>query len=517
VLPFRATDTGLQSEKEEVTRLRYSRTLRTGAVAMRSFNFEKTQLTLEATSKADADTDYVDYDFDGRYFSEGSGKDLAKIKMESYAVARRTLAGASNCRHLTAGFKFGVDEHPRDDLNGDYVLTRVTHRGSQPQAAGADGAGASGEPAYTNEFEAIPADVTFRPPQVTERGLVEGPQTATVTGPAGEEIHCDSHGRVKVKFHWDRYGKADDKATVWIRVGQSHRVGDIAIPRVGEEVIVDFLEGDPDQPVITGHVYNGTKMAPYALPGEKTKSSFKTLSSPGGGGFNELRFEDAAGSEEVYLHVQKDWNIEVLNDRTEDIKRDLKHKVGQDEDREVVRDRFRKVGRNEAVEIGADQLVKIKADRTEAVGGNESVKIDNNQTHEVEGNRTTKTGKDLTESAGGKATLTVGEAHEISVGAGQTISVKEDYSLEVKGDASVEVKGDHETSTKGEIKLDAKKDIEIASKKKIKIDGGDEIKIECGSASITLKKSGDIVIKGKNIDMKADSNIQMKGSKIAGN
>jgi len=517
VLPFRPVDTGMQSDVEEVSHLRFSRSLRTGAVAMRSFNFEKTQLTLETTSKANADTDYVDYDFDGRYFSENAGKDLAKIKQESYAVSRRVLSGSSNCRHFTAGFKFAVDEHPRDDFNGDYVLTRVRHSGEQPQAAGADSMGAGGQRAYVNAFEAIPADVTFRPPQVTERGLVEGPQTAVVTGPAGEEIYCDAHGRVKVKFHWDRYGKADDTASVWIRVGQSHRIGDLAIPRVGEEVIVDFLEGDPDQPIITARVYNGTKQSPYALPGDKTKSSFKTYSSPGGGGFNELRFEDASGSEEVFLHAQKDMNVKVLNDRTRDIGHDDTQTVGHDETLETKHDRFRKVGNHEAVEIGGDQLVKIKGDRTEAVGGNESVKIDGNQTHEVVGNRTTKTGKDLTESAGGKATLTVGEDHEIGVGGGQKINVKDDYSLEVKGDASVEVKGDHETSAKGEVKIDAKKDVEIKSGKKIKIDGGDEIKLECGKASITLKKSGDIVIKGKNIDMKADSNIQMKGSKIAGN
>ena len=518
VLAFRAVDTGMQSEVEEVTRLRYARSLRTGAVAMRSFNFEKTQLSLETTSKAGDDTDYVDYDFDGRYFSENSGKDLAKIKQEAYAVSRRTLSGTSNCRHFTAGFKFAVSEHPRDDCNSDYVLTKVSHAAVQPQAAGADGmGGASDEPAYSNTFDAIPADVTFRPQQVTERGLVEGPQTAVVTGPAGEEIHCDAHGRVKVKFHWDRLGAKDEKSSCWVRVSQSHRINDLAIPRVGEEVIVDFLEGDPDQPIITGRVYNGTKQSPYSLPGDKTKSSFKTYSSPGGGGFNELRFEDSSGSEEVFMHAQKDMNVKVLNDRTRDIGHDDKQLVGNDETLEVKRDRFRTVGRNEAVDIGADQLIKIKADRTESVGGNESVKIDKNLTHEVEGTRTEKTGKERTTSVGAKDSLTVGDDQEVSVGGGQTTNVKGDYSLEVKGDASVEVKGDHETSVKGKLTAEAKKDVGIKSGKKVTIEAGDEMKLECGSASITLKKSGDIVIKGKKIDMKADGDIQIKGSKISGN
>lgn len=517
-LPYRAVETGMQSDSAEVGSLRFTRTLRTGKVLMQSYNFEKNKLALKTESAGEAETAHVDFDFDGRYFDESTGKALSKVRQEAYAARRRILTGTSNCRHLVAGSKFAVVEHPRDEFNGDYVLTRVQHEGEQPQAAGADAIGAAtGEQAYSNTFEAIPADVPFRPLQLTERALVDGPQTAVVTGPAGEEIHCDAHGRVKVKFHWDRYGTSDDKSSCWMRVSQSHRIADLAIPRVGEEVIVGFLEGDPDQPIVIGRVYNGGAQAPYALPGDKTKSTFKTYSSPGGGGFNELRFEDAAGSEEVFFHAQKDMNVKILNDRTRDIGHDDTQTVGHDETLETKHDRFRKVGNNEAVEIAKDQLVKIGADRTEAVTGNESVKIDGNRTHEVVGNDTEKTGKERKVSVGAKDTLTVGEDHEVSVGGGQKTSVKDDYSLEVKGDAEIEVKGDHETSAKGEVKVDAKKDVEIKSGKKIKIDGGDEIKLECGSASITLKKSGDIVIKGKKIDMKADGDIQIKGSKISGN
>lgn len=519
MLPFKAGDSGMQSDQEEVRDLCLSRSLQTGAVAMRSFNFEKTSHNLESISKADSDTDFVDYDFDGRYFGSSEGKQLAKVKVESYAVSRRELSGKSNCRHFTAGNKFTVSDHPRDEFNAEFVLLRVNHRGEQPQAAGADGMGGSddGEQAYENTFEAFPASITFRPPQVTERGLVEGPQTATVTGAAGDEIYCDQHGRVKVFFHWDRYGTRDDKSSVWIRVSQSHRLGDLAIPRVGEEVIVDFLEGDPDQPIITGRVYNGTRVPSYSLPGDKTKSSFKTFSSPGGGGFNELRFEDAAGSEEVFFHAQKDMLVKVLHDRKREIGHDDTQTVENDETLETKHDRFRKVGRNEAVEIAKDQLVKIGADRTEAVTGNESVKIDGNLTHEVVGNDTEKVGKERKVSVGDKDSLTIGKDHEVSVGDGQTTSVGKDYKLSVDGDAAIEVKKDHETSADGKVNISAKKDMEIKSDKKIKIEGAKEISLECGKASITLKKNGDIVIKGNKIDVKADSDIQIKGSKISEN
>jgi type VI secretion system secreted protein VgrG len=518
VLPFRAAETGMQSDSEQVSNLRYVRTLRTGKVMMQSFNFEKNKLALKTESVGDAETEHVDYDFDGRYHDESAGKALAKIRQEAYAARRRTLTGSSNCRQLTAGYKFGVSDHPRDEFNADYVVTRVEHRGEQPQAAGADAIGEdSGRKAYTNTFESIPATVPFRPLPVTERALVDGPQTAVVTGPAGEEIHCDSHGRVKVKFHWDRYGSSDDKSSCWVRVSQSHRIADLAIPRVGEEVIVGFLEGDPDQPMVIGRVYNGGAQAPYALPGDKTKSTFKTLSSPGGGGFNELRFEDAAGSEEVFFHAQKDWNIKVLNNRTQNIGVDSTDEIGRDQTMSVGRDRIRSVKRNEAVDITKDQLVKIGGDRTEAVTGNESVKIDGNRTHEVVGNDTETVGKDRTVSIGNKDTLSIGDAHETSVGGDQTTSVKGDYSLEVKGDASVEVKGDHEVSAKGKASLDAKKDVEIKSGKKIEIEGKDEISLKCGDASITMKKNGDIDIKGKKINIKGSGDVIVKGSKIAGN
>lgn len=516
VLIYRAAETGMQSEVEEVTNLRLSRTLQTGAVSMRSYNFEKNTLSLESATKGASDTDYVDYDFDGRYFSAADGKQIAKVKLESYAVTRRELTGESDCRQLMAGHKFSIDEHPRADFNAEFVLRRVRHAGAQPQAAGSEG-GISGEYSYENSFEAFPADITFRPPQVTERGLVEGPQTAVVTGPSGEEIYCDAHGRVKVFFHWDRYGSTDDKSSVWMRVSQSHRLGDLAIPRVGEEVIVDFLEGDPDQPIITGRVYNGTRVTPYGLPGDKTKSSFKTFSSPGGGGFNELRFEDSAGHEEVFIHAQKDMLVKVLNDRKREIGHDDFQTVENDETLETKHDRFRKVGRNEAVEIAKDQLVKIAGDRTEAVEGNESVKIDGNLTHEVVGNDTEKVGKERKVSVGTKDTLTVGDDHEVSVGKGQTTTVGKDYSLTVDGDAKFEVKKDHETSADGKFTVEAKKNVELKSDKKVKVEGANEIKLECGDASITLKKNGDIVIKGKKIDVKAEGDIQIKGSKISQN
>ena len=519
VLPFRATETGLQSDTEEVTRLRLTRTMRTGKVSMRSFNFEKNKLKLDTASSSDAETMHEHYDFDGRYFDEAAGKDLVKIRQETFAARRRTLSGVSNSRHLTSGFKFGVSEHPRDDFNADYLLTRVVHTGEQPQAAGADSGDNDEERAetYTNTFEAIPAAVVFRPLQLTESALVDGPQTAVVTGPAGEEIYCDSHGRVKVQFHWDRYGTADDKASCWMRVAQSHRIADFAIPRIGEEVIVDFLEGDPDQPIITGRVYNGTNQTPYSLPGEKTKSTFRTPSSPGGNGFNELRFEDAAGSEEVFFHSQKDLNIKVLHNRTQVIGVDNTHSVGNNESEEVGKDRTRKVGANESITVEKNETISIGENHSESVG------------------------KDMTLTVGANLTESIGKDHSATIEGGRTVSVGKDDTLSVGKNQSIDVAGNMSENVNGSLSQTIAKAVTIAFGDKlsqsiakdvsISIDGkaaekvgkakhieaGDEIVLTCGSAKIVLKKSGDILIEGSKIDIKASGAVALKGSTVAAN
>ncbi len=516
VLPYRGEDAGMESDRPEVNHLRYIRSLRTGKVAMLSYNFQKNKLKLEAESAGKSEDDHVDFDYDGRYVDESTGKSLAEVRQESYAARRRTITGHSTSRHLTVGYKFAISDHPRDDFNGDYVLTRVSHLGEQPQAAGPDAATGGGQQAYVNQFEAIPADVPFRPLQLTERALVDGPQTAVVTGPSGEEIHCDAHGRVKVHFHWDHYGKADDKSSCWVRVSQSHRGSDLAIPRVGEEVIVEFLEGDPDQPIVTGRVYNGGNQSPYALPGDKTKSTFKTLSSPGGNGFNELRFEDASGSEEVFLHAQKDWNIAVGNNRSHTVGNDESETIGHDATLDVKNDRTRKVGANESVSIGANQTVTVGGGRTESVKGSESVTIDGARKLKVGGTDTEDVAAKRTVSIGSDDTLTVGGNHEATVEGNQKFTVSGNQNMTVSGNSGDDVSGNYDVKVGGKGTHDVAADLKLKAGAKVTIEGGDEVTIKCGGSKIVLKPSG-IEIKGSKIDVKADGNIKLKGSQIAGN
>jgi type VI secretion system secreted protein VgrG len=275
------------------------------------------------------------------------------IRMQQETVPALVINGASNCRQIVSGYKFTLANH--FNANGSYVLTSISHVAQQ--GVGVGGGAADGDSHYSNVFTCIPFALPFRPLCATPEPFVHGSHTATVVGPAGEEIFTDKYSRVKVQFHWDRQGKNDADSSCWVRVGTpwaGKQWGMINIPRIGQEVIVDFLEGDPDQPIIVGSVYNAEQMPPYKLPDNKTQSGIKSRSSLHGGAddFNELRLEDKKGSEDIYFHAQKDFHRMVENDD------DLK--------------------------VGHDQTIEIKNDRTETVKeGNEKVTI-------AQGNRDVK-------------------------------------------------------------------------------------------------------------------------------
>ena len=528
-VPYREDDSGMQSVAESVNVARYSRSLRPGKVVLTDYNFTKVDLNLASEVEGDAETSYEIYDFPGRYIDTGHGSERSTVRMESLRAERDLLVGESDCRRLVSGHKFTLEEHPRDDMNQEYLLLRVKHVGRQPQAGGADavadlpdedGEHDEAERMYEAEFEAIPSGVLYRAPMVTPKAIVDGPQTAVVTGPSGEEIYCDEHGRVKVQFHWDRLGQKDDKTSCWMRVSQPWSgtgYGGMVIPRIGNEVIVSFLEGDPDRPIVTGHVYNGSAMFGYSLPGDKTRTSIKTYSSPGGNGFNELRFEDAAGSEEVFLHAQKDWNIQVLNDRTQSIGNDHTHTVGHDEKMEVKNDRTRKVGANESVDVVGNETIKIGGDLTETVGGSLSLTVTGAATVKVTGAVSNAFEAAQSTTVGADDSLAVSGAQNVAVTGNRGVAVDGDDSLNVKGGRSANVKGADTLAVDGDHSMDLKGDSAIEVGKALAIKAGDEIKLECGSASITLKKNGDIEIKGNNINIKGSGNITVKGSAVAQN
>ena len=391
-------DSGLVADEPVIKRFGVRIETRTGRVTRRDYDFEKPRLTMEAAAQSGTQPDLEDYVYPGRFVDRERGKHLSRRALERHRHDFELAEGDSDQPKLVSGHFLSLSDHPRGDWNQLWLLTEIHHEGKQPQVLEESVANASslhvpthsplrdegcGEGAlastdfyqgYRNHFTATPWAVPFRPALNHPKPRILGSQSAVVTGPAGEEIHCDEYGRVRVQFFWDRHGQADDKTSCWLRVSSSwagDHYGGIAIPRVGMEVLITFLEGDPDQPLITGCLYHKENAVPYDLPANKTRSVFKTLSSPGGNGYNELRIEDRKGAEQIYLHAQRDWD--------ENIEHDQKIRIGHERHDTVEANSYSEFRAEEHRTTHGDRRSEVKANDHLTVGNNQHVKIGTGQ------------------------------------------------------------------------------------------------------------------------------------------
>ena len=397
-------------DNDTVTALESEFKVQTGNASLSDYDFEKPNTSLFATLGSEWKGEY--YDYPGRYTTKADGDKYARIRLEEQEVQLSTLRGSSNCMGFECGYKFTLSDHARDKANGDYTLLGLEHHGRNASYR----AGKPDPFEYGNRFEAIPNAVTFRPPRRARKPIIPSTQTAVVVGKSGEEIWTDKYGRVKVQFYWDRQGKMDENSSCWIRVSQGwagKQWGSIYIPRIGHEVVVSFLEGDPDRPLITGRVYNADQTVPYALPDEQTKSTLKSLSSKGGDGFNELRFEDKKGSEEIFIHGEKDLEIQIKHDRHENIGNDRHLIVGQD--------KFEQVGRDSNVTIGRDQVETISRDNHYTVNGKYAGQVGQGASLSIGQDYNLQVGSGLQVSAGSGVHLIAGSTFVIEASAGITL------------------------------------------------------------------------------------------------
>ncbi|MCU1790564.1 type VI secretion system tip protein VgrG [Pectobacterium polaris] len=371
------------SEGAYVRRFRYAEAVRTAEVALKDYSFKTPAYGL-LHNKMSGELEhqresYQHFDYPGRFKQDPSGKAFTGYRLDALRAGAMTGSGESNAAELMPGSSFTLTEHPNLALNIAWQLVAITHSGQQPQALEEE---SGGEPTtYSNSFEVVKASTTWRA-DLPYKPMVDGPQIATVVGPVGEEIYCDQYGRVKLQFPWDRYGTSDDQSSCWVRVSQGWAGGQyglIAIPRIGHEVIVSFLEGDPDQPIVTGRTFHATNPSPYPLPANKTRTSLRT-STHKGAGFNELRFEDQAGQEEVFIHAQKDMNTVVLNNRSTGVGVDHAENVGRDQISVIGRHQILNVVENQGTEIQGAQKVIIGAGRETEVTMNEKLTVTGNIT-----------------------------------------------------------------------------------------------------------------------------------------
>lgn len=306
---------------------------RTGKWAHTDYNFETPTTSLLSNTNTLVSlpgiSAYERYDYPGLHIVKADGDSRVKVRMEEVETGYDVAIGAGGVRFFSPGAKFTLENHDCDAENQDYAVVSVDHAATDPSVGGGGGAGG-----YSNTFSCIPASVTFRPARTSPRPVVGGPHTAVVVGPSGEEMYVDKYGRIKVQFHWDRKGTKDENSSCFVRVAQTiagKGWGAFYHPRIGHEVVVEFLEGDPDRPLVTGCVYNATNMPPYELPTDMTKSGFKSRSTREGGtdDFNELYFEDKKDGELIYFHAQKDFTRIVENDDVTKVSNDQKITVTQ--------------------------------------------------------------------------------------------------------------------------------------------------------------------------------------------
>lgn len=407
---------------------RWNERVATGAetkVTLRDFDFEKPQKPVETVANAPGvhPLDSLEvYDWPGRYIKPADGTHSSKVALEARRAGRQTYSGESQLASLSCGAKLSVAQHPMGRFNRGYLISRTHHLLSAEIHRSSSGGGG----AHSVHFEAVPDNVPWHAPQVSPRPTVRGPETAIVTGPPGEEIFTDEYGRVKIRFHWDRSGSPGEKSTCWIRVSQTGGLGNIILPRVGHEVIVDFLDGDPDRPIIVGRVFNKDHMPVYPLPANKTRALWRTKRygqpgsygaakslDTGAPGANELRFEDKGGKEEVFLHAERDMNIRVRHSET--------HHIGLDQ----------------AIDIGGSRTVKIKETDANTVG--KSITVYAGTTIEIEAKKsiTFKVGK--TKMVLDPTSVTI-ETTRIKVEAKATADIKSPMTT-VKGDGMLTLKG----------------------------------------------------------------------------
>ncbi|EON90773.1 Rhs element Vgr protein [Marinobacter lipolyticus SM19] len=394
---------GGSTRQSAIFQFSYRERIRAASVAMKDYTFKNPAYALmheQQADKLDAQReDYQHYDYPGRFKADASGQPFTESRLDALRNDAAIANGQSNRPDFTVGVKVELSDHDSPALNREWLFTSITHTGEQPQALEEEGG--SGATIYHNAFNAIPADRTWRP-QINHRPLMDGPQIAIVTGPEGEEIHCDEHGRVKVRFPWDRYSKNDQHSSAWLRVSQGWaggQYGFIALPRIGNEVIVSFLDGDPDQPIITGRTYHATNTPPYALPEHRTRTTLKTQTHKGEGS-NELRFEDEADQEQVYIHAQKDLDLLTENSRTEVIRNDSHLTV----------DNHRKA------HIKGNDHVTVDGEKRESVGGDCSQNI-GCTFHQKSGRGIlSEAGTEIHHKAGAKVVLDAGAELTISAG-----------------------------------------------------------------------------------------------------
>ncbi|HEY1305501.1 MAG TPA: type VI secretion system tip protein TssI/VgrG [Vicinamibacterales bacterium] len=550
-MSFVSPEQVVRPELERITSWDFTREIQPGVYVHDDYDLERPSVELKTKkvlSRSYSPSDYEVYDYPGHYLQKGDGEQYADVRINEYGSQFETSQALTNAKGICVGSLFTLADCTRDDQNREHLILSATYDVEFSEYEAMPHGGGS---SYHCSFVAMSSAQQFRPKRRTPKPFVQGPQTAVVVGPAGDQIYTDKYGRVKVQFHWDRYGKKDQNSSCWIRVSSpwaGKGWGSVATPRIGQEVIVDFLEGDPDQPIIIGRVYNAEQPPPFGFPAGAVISGTKSDTHKGSG-YNEMSLDDTAGKERVFVHGQYNMDTVVEHDQTSTIHNNRTDRVDIDDSESIGKNQKWDVGVNRDATIGANETLTVKANRTKSIIGNETITVGGNRDGTVSRSETLTVALQRTHTVGINETISVGAAQEITIGAMQAFTVGADQTTNVglnqstgvgknrsvtvganqttnvAKNESTTIGADETHGVTGGRTTSIGKDDALSVAKNLVVTSGDSVSITTGSASITMKKDGTIHIKGKDItiegsgaiNIKASKDIVMKGSKILQN
>lgn len=482
------------------------------------------------------------YDWPGRFVEHAEGESYARIRQQEWQTAQQQMQGKGTSPGIAPGYKFSMINAPHQPDNREWLVVAAEYDFAENSYT----SGQNSEIRHNIDFTVIPTSTMFRPEQRTRWPRTYGPQTARVVGPVGESIWTDKYGRVKVKFHWDRVSQGDENSSCWIRVSSAwagQGFGGIQIPRVGDEVVVDFINGEPDRPIIIGRVYNEARMPPWALPAAATQMGFMSRSKDGSpDNANALRFEDKTGEEQLWLHAERNMDTEVEQDESHSVGNNRTKNVGKDEISQIGQNRTRNVDGNETVTVGqncsrtikGNETVSVDQNHTETIKGNQILSVDQNRTETITGDHASTVKSNHTQTVSGHQTLSVTQDRNRSVNASETIKIQQNRTVAVTGNQTLEVTGNHLVSVNSDhtCTVTGKQNLTIGGGRHLTVTGGDarftngsvadsatetfrinvgesaiminngSIEILAGGSSITINATG-VMVNGKKIGLNA--------------
>ncbi|EOD6758266.1 type VI secretion system tip protein VgrG, partial [Cronobacter sakazakii] len=516
-IPYHVTPSGGSTDEEGISQWALEDSVTPGIYSLDDYDFRKPNAWLfqARQNPLSPQPGSIDvYDWPGRFVEHGHGEFYARIRQERWQVEHRQTQGTATALGIAPGHTFVLRNAPFFGDNGEYLTTVAHYRFEENRYA----SGPDSNTLHEIRFEVIPADVPYRPAQKTPWPRTYGPQTAKVVGPQGESIWTDKYGRVKVKFHWDRLGKGDDTSSSWVRVSSAwagQGFGGVQIPRVGDEVVVDFINGDPDRPLITGRVYNEASMPPWALPAAATQMGFLSRSKDGSpDNANALRFEDKAGEEQVWLHAEKNMDTEIENDETHSVGSNRTKTIGANETTTVKKNRTETVVENETITVhqnrtetvDGNETITIHSNRTETVDQNEDVRIGQNQSVTVNGAQTMRVDKTKTETIALASMLNVGLAQNTNIGAAYVLNVGAGWMTNV---GAMQM---HNVALK--YSVNSGKDLSLSAGTTADFSAEDKITLVCGESMIVLEQNGTITLSANKIKMVGEKVIDIDGTEI---